>query len=1028
MDNHSLRPPAEREKRQRKSGLSLINFANPRLVFSATSERKLDEIRLLLDQGRASEAQQLIAKILNTTRANRYNESFLANVRCALSLALEMQGRYRESLEAVLLYESAEVRERLDEDVLANVWVHLGLAYNYTGNHPKAVATLNTGLRAAIENDSTTQVGAVYVALARVYRSLDEYPIARDYASKALEHFRQTGDRRGMAEAYFGLALANVFEGQWDAGLEHLKQARSLIGEHPATYLLGKIHTNMAGVCWFLKRPQEGIGYLEKAVDYYEHTEHKANAMDGYNNLGETLMLVGEWERAQTALERALALAEEIDERPAAVASVLDSLGKLQMLRGNLDDAQTLLERAVVTATSHGNKWYEGQAIRTLSHCLLLQGNIAEALEKARQALLLGEKIGDRQAICESRLLRAEALLQDDQLERSAEELRLVIEETKDSPDDLAISGNAYRMQGLLALAQRDYTRAVHYFGRCISVFEMFGDVYRSAWARYLQGCAYARSQPERAPEQLQQAIAIFRKLGAQLALTEAEQVLYSFQQTPAVRQDEIASLIQLLTLRLSEATASREFLLRELAAVVREETPAERVLIVEATNPQLQPASRKIVVATGWSEAEAASLVEQFNAAPSEAEQERFARERNLTLLPIAPTKAAPATILVAPRGAVSLPSGLSLDSLLRVVELGLNTCALNERNFDGLENRESSSSATQSLMPGFIHSSPVMMRLVDEVYKIRASDVTVLVTGESGTGKELVARAIHSLSARRAKVFVPFNCTAVPKELSDAFLFGYKRGAFTGAVADSAGVIRAAAGGTLFLDEVGDLSLEIQPKLLRFLQEDEIQPLGEQRPIKVDVRVIAATNSDLEEIVAAGRFREDLYYRLNVIRLHVSPLRERRSEIPAIVNHYIKHYSEKFGRHEIQISPQALDLLMVYDWPGNVRQLTNEIQRLVARTEDEAVISPDLLSPELRRHNAFAAPTSSPAAPTSLSAQFWESLTMSEAVEQFKQHVLLETLRKNRGNVSRSARELGMTRRGLQLMLVRYGLNSSA
>src|SRR5207245_1880332 len=164
-------------------------------------------------------------------------------------------------------------------------------------------------------------------------------------------------------------------------------------------------------------------------------------------------------------------------------------------------------------------------------------------------------------------------------------------------------------------------------------------------------------------------------------------------------------------------------------------------------------------------------------------------------------------------------------------------------------------------NLMPGFSRWSRAMTRLVEEVHKIRSSDVTVLVTGESGTGKELVARAIHALSTRRDKIFVPFNCTAVPKELSEGYLFGYRRGAFTGAVKDSEGVIRSAAGGTLFLDEVGDLPLDVQPKLLRFLQEGEIQPLGEQRPIKVDVRIIAATNTDLEDMVANGRFREDLY-----------------------------------------------------------------------------------------------------------------------------------------------------------------------
>jgi transcriptional regulator with GAF, ATPase, and Fis domain len=293
------------------------------------------------------------------------------------------------------------------------------------------------------------------------------------------------------------------------------------------------------------------------------------------------------------------------------------------------------------------------------------------------------------------------------------------------------------------------------------------------------------------------------------------------------------------------------------------------------------------------------------------------------------------------------------------------------------------------------------------------------------------LVARAIHSLSSRRAKVFVPFNCTAVPKELSDAYLFGYRRGSFTGAVNDSSGVIRTAAAGTLFLDEIGDLPLDVQPKLLRFLQEGEIQPLGEQRPIKVDVRVIAATNTDLEKMVADGRFREDLYYRLNVIRLRVPPLRERRSEVPAIVNYYVNHYSAKFGRRDVQITPQAVDLLMVCDWPGNVRQLCNEIQRIVARAEDGMTISPDSLSPELQRIAAHVTapgtagaqgnvtPFASPSA--GIGAQ---GGTLAEAMAELERRMISEALRKHSGNISRAARELGLTRRGLYLKLERHSL----
>jgi transcriptional regulator with GAF, ATPase, and Fis domain len=364
----------------------------------------------------------------------------------------------------------------------------------------------------------------------------------------------------------------------------------------------------------------------------------------------------------------------------------------------------------------------------------------------------------------------------------------------------------------------------------------------------------------------------------------------------------------------------------------------------------------------------------------------------------------------------------------LLRIVELGMDVCALRAGAQKGPSSPAQDTLAGASLMPGFIHSSPAMTRLVEEVHKIRSSDVTVLVTGESGTGKELVARAIHALSSRRAKVFVPFNCTAVPKELSEGYLFGYRRGAFTGAVTDSPGVIRTAAGGTLFLDEIGDLPLDLQPKLLRFLQEGEIQPLGEQRPAKVDVRIIAATNTDLEEMLASGRFREDLYYRLNVIRLRVPPLRERRSEIPSIVSYYINHYAAKFGRKDIQITPPAVDLLMVCDWPGNVRQLCNEIQRIVARAEDGAMLTPDQLSPELKR---TASPISPPTAAAALSAvptSSPQNITLADALADVERRMIADALRRHNGNISRAARELGLTRRGLYLKLERHSLSASA
>ncbi|HSE15903.1 MAG TPA: sigma 54-interacting transcriptional regulator [Pyrinomonadaceae bacterium] len=985
----------------------------------ASQTEQTEAVRSLLDQGLSSEAERSSRSLIKTAKRN---PALLARAHCYLSVALEMQGRYLESLEALKIYELPEAFKDLDAESVAYVRVHVGLAYHYTGDPPKAIAILNTALREASQSNGAAHLGVIYVALARVYRSINEYTIARDYAQSALDHYRRTGDWRGLAEAYFGIALAELFEGRYEPALENFEQALKLVGDNPAPYLLGKIHTNMAGAFWFLKRMQEGIRCLEKAIGYYERTEHKANAADGYNNLGMNLILIGEWSRAQDALNRALALTSEIDEQNAKVPMVLDSLGQLHMLRGEYTEAQALLERAVSLATAHGNKWYARQALCTLGRCHLGMNAVDEAVKCGDEARALAESIGDRQAQCESCLLLAESYLRNNQVDTCIDLLKRVSEEATESAADVGLIGEAERLNGLVALNQGDATLAAQHFGRSLSIFEMLGDRYRSAIASEVLGAAYARTSPKRALEKLGSALQTFRELGAQPDVARVERSLVELDGEAPDRRTDPVALSQLLTLRLVNAVALRELLLHELAAVLHQESIAERIMIAEAHSD----GHVVKVVSYGLSFEESNVLARGLQNLRNDEDCAAYGVKHNASVILLRPQNAQPVVLFIAPRTEELLLDGLSLDPLLRVTTMGLEICALRER-VPGAQGGPHPVARADQKIPGLIYSSPAMTRLVDEIHKIRSSDVTVLITGESGTGKELVARAIHQLSSRRSRVFVPFNCTAVPKELSEAHLFGYRRGAFTGAVSDSPGVIRSAVGGTLFLDEIGDLPLDLQPKMLRFLQEGEIQPVGEQRPIKVDVRIIAATNTDLERMVADGRFREDLYYRLNVIRLQVPPLRERRSEIPTIVNHYIEHYSEKFGRCDITITAQAMDLLMVCDWPGNVRQVCNEVQRIIARAEDGTVITPDHLSPELRRMSEHMFTPAGAIAPGAASIDTGAPVFMSDAVEALERKMIVETLRLHDGNVSRTARALGITRRGLQLKLSRYGISAN-
>ncbi len=302
--------------------------------------------------------------------------------------------------------------------------------------------------------------------------------------------------------------------------------------------------------------------------------------------------------------------------------------------------------------------------------------------------------------------------------------------------------------------------------------------------------------------------------------------------------------------------------------------------------------------------------------------------------------------------------------------------------------------------------------------VRRVAPYDLSVMVTGESGTGKEMVARAIHYESRRADRPFITENCGALPDSLLESELFGYKRGAFTGAVEDRVGLFQQADGGTLFLDEIGETSPAFQVKLLRVLQEGEFRPLGSNRAVNVDVRVIAATNRDLEEDVRTGRFREDLYYRLATISLHVAPLRERPMDLPLLARHLLQTSARALDKAADGFSEAALAGLSAYRWPGNVRELQNEILRMVALA-DSALLGADLLSPRLLGAGANRAPAAD-------AARVADGLTggLRERMDQLEQRVLKEAMGRHRGNKSRAARELGLSRVGLRSKLVRYGL----
>ncbi len=309
-------------------------------------------------------------------------------------------------------------------------------------------------------------------------------------------------------------------------------------------------------------------------------------------------------------------------------------------------------------------------------------------------------------------------------------------------------------------------------------------------------------------------------------------------------------------------------------------------------------------------------------------------------------------------------------------------------------------------------IGASPAMQRVFRLAEKLAPFTAIVLITGESGTGKELIARGIHREGPRAEKPWVPVNCGGIPETLMESELFGHKKGAFTGADRDAPGLFREADGGTLFLDEVGELPMALQVKLLRVLQEGEVRPVGGTRSTRFDVRVIAATAKDLEAEVAQGRFREDLFYRLNVMPLHLPPLRERTEDIPLLGQFFIRRYNRKFGTRVEGIAPAAMARMIAYDWPGNVRELENVIQRAVVMA-DGPIIDLDAFP------DAFAPAGKSPGLSPSV-----EGDSLKAAQGQLEQIMIRRALEKTKGNRSQAARLLEISHPSLLSKIKRYGL----
>jgi hydrogenase-4 transcriptional activator len=972
-------------------------------VASPSLNALLGRAAALLERGHGAEAAQLLAPVFRSPTLTRDED--LA-VRSTLAEAWLLQDDLDQA-SSTLGRTPDTLRETVSYGRLSALWrLHGRLAYA-KGDQSRAIALHGRALKQAELAHDSRAIGLAHYELGHCYRQVGDIAIVREHISKAASALHAAGDRRHLALVHSLSAISLAQLSRYEEAMAALRQAERLASLAEADDVLATVCGNEASVMMLQHRYEQALALAERSVTLHEAHGSSHGRAVALATLGQICVRLGDLTRAADVLHRALEVRSPIQFHE-TTGAVFDTLAQIELMRGGYEAASDYLTRASEAYGAYGrqtSQWYEWNVRILSARIALKRGLLDEAVSRVDQMLQAGAPPFET---LQASLIAAEALIAAGRTGEAAQRLSTVADnlDPKGAP---AVWGEYLRLRGALDAKNGSPAEAYHAIAQSTTLLDLLGERYQAGLSHLALGRLIAQTgERSNAKRHLTEAQDIFEQLGAerdQADTLAAEQLL----DVPVSAADAIspAHTDEAIVRRIVDAAALPQLLDRDIPAAMLEAAKADATVVFVRL-----PDDVRIVGSAGCSIDEAIGLARM-------AMREDSTDSTRLHVEPLGQAAEGPRFAVIASRESLDRATSRRVRMIATVARQGYALCAARDRPIEpaGVPADHS----LEPLLPGFLCASAAMSHVVEQIHRLQGNDLTVLITGESGTGKELIARSVHVGSHRSAATFLPYNCTTTGRELADSQLFGHRRGSFTGAVADQPGLVRSAAGGTLFLDEIGDLPIDVQPKLLRFLEQHEIIPVGESRPQRVDVRVLAATNADLEQRVAESKFREDLYYRLSVIRIHVPPLRERREEIPHLSTYFLRDASERLSKPEIQLSSGALDAFSQYWWPGNVRQLKNEIQRAVAMSAPGATIEPAHLSPEINSPNL---PTAA-AGPLRLT-QRSIATTLASAVEQIERDLIQAALDRTRGNISETARELGLTRRGLYLKLRRLGLES--
>jgi DNA-binding NtrC family response regulator/tetratricopeptide (TPR) repeat protein len=971
-------------------------------VSTAVVQSTLGRANAALERGHGAEAAHLLMPLLRTSLAR---EDELA-VRAALADAWLLQDDLIQAASSLGRPPDA-LREPIADAQLSALWRLHGRVTFARGEQSRAIALHSRALKHAERAHDSRAIGLAHYELALCYKQVGDSGIFREHLTEAAAALHAAGDRRHLALVHSLSAILLAQSGRSAEAVAALRQGERLAVTIQADDVLALIVHNQANVALMQHRHDAARALAERSVAIHQTLGSGQGLAIALATLGQIFVQLGDLERAEQMLTRALEVRSQAKVHE-TTGAVYDTLAQIHLMRGAYERAGECLRMASDAYGAYGSqtmKWYEWSLKVLETRLAIRRGDHDGALRMAAELVSMAgippaESIQAELAACEALI----ALSGIDEAESKLD----ACEGRLDPRKTPANWGEFLRIRGMLHARRGRHSAAYHDFAQSANVFELLGERYHAAISLLGLGrLAASNGARSVAQRNLDLASAVFLRLGAQRDLdevAEARALLDTAARPQAIVPPSDAD--EATVRRLVDAAIFPELLARETATALLESTDADAAVVFVWTSD----AEPRLLAAAGLEPGPARELARAAA---------RGAREYGGGLLVTEPIGSDHdgrrfCAMLVHPRFGEEARHRLRMFA--SVARQGFELCRARERPFQPAD--APGERPLEPLLPGFVCASAAMGRVAEQIQRFQVHNLTVLITGESGTGKDLVARAIHVGSPRSTAMFLPYNCTTTSRELADSQLFGHRRGSFTGAFSDQPGLIRSAAAGTLFLDEIGDLPLDVQPKLLRFLEQGEIMPVGESRPQAVDVRVLAATNADLEQRVAEGRFREDLYYRLSVIRIHVPPLRNRREEIPHLSTFFLREACERLGRADVHLSQATLDLFARYWWPGNIRQLRNEVQRAVALAPSGGVIEPEHLSTDLTAP-AGGGEQADLGSPIRL-----EPGNLATAVEQIERQLISTTLNRTGGNISETARVLGLTRRGLYLKMRRLGL----